>query len=45
VAETSAVGWYGLDALPPLSLERVTTAQLVRFGALARVAQAPVWFD
>ena len=45
VAETSAVGWYGLDALPPLSLERVTTAQLVRFGALARDAQAPVWFD
>ncbi|MFM2308397.1 MAG: hypothetical protein RLY87_517 [Chloroflexota bacterium] len=45
IAETSAVGWFGLTELPPLSLDRVTHAQVERFMALAQDASAPVWFD
>lgn len=44
-AEIAAVDWFAIDALPPLSLERVTHAQLERFMALAADPIAPVWFD
>lgn len=43
--EISAVDWFPLDALPPLSLERVTATQLRRFAALAADPTAPVWYD
>ena len=43
--ETDDVGFFALDALPPLSLHRVTPAQLHRLSALAALPDAPTAFD
>jgi ADP-ribose pyrophosphatase YjhB (NUDIX family) len=44
-AEITAVGWFRLDALPPLSHDRVFAEQLERFATLAADPSAPVWYD
>ena len=43
--ETDAVAFFAPDALPPLSLDRVTPAQLRRLSALAALPDAPTDFD
>jgi ADP-ribose pyrophosphatase YjhB (NUDIX family) len=43
--ETDAVSFFALDALPPLSLARVTPRQIARFFALAADPHAPTDFD
>jgi len=43
--ETSAVGFFAEDALPPLSLGRVTEAQVHRMFEHARNASMPTDFD
>jgi ADP-ribose pyrophosphatase YjhB (NUDIX family) len=43
--ETLDVGWFGLDALPPLSLGRVSHRQLERALAHHRDPSLPTEFD
>jgi len=43
--ETDAVAFFKRDNLPPLSIERVTDAQLQRFFDHARDALLPTDFD
>lgn len=43
--ETDEVGWFAPDALPPLSLSRVTPAQIARLFTLAADPAAPADFD
>jgi ADP-ribose pyrophosphatase YjhB (NUDIX family) len=43
--ETSAVGFFPADALPPLSLGRVTPTQIARLFAHARHPEWPADFD
>ena len=43
--ETLEVGWFGLDALPPLSLSRVNHRQLERALAHHRDPSLPTEFD
>jgi ADP-ribose pyrophosphatase YjhB (NUDIX family) len=43
--ETDDVAFFAPDALPPLSLDRVTPAQLHRLSALAALPDAPTNFD
>ncbi|BBZ37556.1 NUDIX hydrolase [Mycobacterium conspicuum] len=43
--ETLAVGWFGLDELPPLSLGRVNPRQLARALAHHRDPTLPTEFD
>jgi ADP-ribose pyrophosphatase YjhB (NUDIX family) len=43
--ETLDVGWFGLDALPPLSLSRVSPRQLERALAHHRDRSLPTEFD
>ncbi|NDD27645.1 MAG: NUDIX domain-containing protein [Proteobacteria bacterium] len=43
--ETEGVDFFALDALPELSLPRVTPAQIARFFALRDTPHAPVDFD
>ena len=45
VLETLEVGWFGLDALPPLSLGRVNHRQLERALAHHRDPSLPTEFD
>ena len=45
VLETLEVGWFGLDALPPLSLGRVNHRQLERALAHHRDLSLPTEFD
>jgi hypothetical protein len=44
-AETTGVGWYAEDHLPPLSLTRVTAAQIRRFFDHYRHPEWPTDFD
>jgi ADP-ribose pyrophosphatase YjhB (NUDIX family) len=44
-AETDAVAFYPFDALPPLSLARVTPQQIRRFGRMAAHPELPTDFD
>ena len=43
--ETSAVGFFAENELPPLSISRVTEAQLKRFFYLSRHPELPADFD
>jgi ADP-ribose pyrophosphatase YjhB (NUDIX family) len=43
--ETDGVGFFAPDALPPLSLPRITAAQVRRLCALAARPDAPTAFD
>ena len=43
--ETDDVAFFALDALPPLSLDRITATQLGRLSALAALPDAPTNFD
>jgi ADP-ribose pyrophosphatase YjhB (NUDIX family) len=43
--ETPEVGWFAEDALPPLSLDRNTPAQLARMFEHYRMPNAPTDFD
>jgi ADP-ribose pyrophosphatase YjhB (NUDIX family) len=43
--ETDAVSFYSVNALPPLSLARVTPQQLQRFSAMATKPEVPADFD
>ena len=43
--ETDDVAFFAPDALPPLSLDRVTPAQIRRLSALAALPDAPTDFD
>ncbi len=43
--ETNGVGFFTLDALPPLSTSRITTAQIARLFALHAQPDAPTDFD
>ena len=43
--ETDAVGFYAVDALPPLSTARVTSDQIVRMVELASDPSLPAEFD
>lgn len=43
--ETSGAGFFALDALPPLSLNRVLPAQIARLVAIANDPHAPADFD
>lgn len=44
-AETTAVGWYGEDDLPPLSKGRVTAEQIRRWFSHWRQPDLPTAFD
>ena len=44
-AETTAVGWYGEDELPPLSESRVTRGQIERWFRHWRQRDLPTEFD
>jgi len=44
-AETPAVNWFERTALPPVSLDRVTPAQIERMLTLARDPSLPADFD
>jgi len=44
-AETTGVGWFAEDRLPPLSLSRVTAAQIHRFFEHYRHPDWPTDFD
>lgn len=44
-AETTGVGWFAEDRLPPLSLSRVTAAQIHRFFEHYRHPDWPADFD
>jgi ADP-ribose pyrophosphatase YjhB (NUDIX family) len=44
-AETDAVAFYPIDALPPLSLARVTPRQIRRFGQMAIHPELSADFD
>ena len=44
-SETDGVDFFGLDALPPLSVERVTAGQIARFFDHARHPDWPTDFD
>ena len=44
-AETTAVGWYGEDELPPLSQGRVTAGQIKRWFRHWREPDLPTEFD
>lgn len=44
-AETGEVGWFAEDALPELSVARVTAAQITRFYAHLRQPDLPTDFD
>ena len=44
-AETTAVGWYGEDELPPLSESRVTEEQIRRWFRHWRQPELPTEFD
>jgi ADP-ribose pyrophosphatase YjhB (NUDIX family) len=43
--ETSAIGFFALDALPPISTPRVTEAQIRRLCAMIEQGSGEVWFD
>ncbi|MCB9138688.1 MAG: NUDIX hydrolase [Caldilineaceae bacterium] len=43
--ETDGVGFFSLDNLPPLSLERITPRQIARLFALHAHPHAPTEFD
>ncbi|PAD75801.1 NUDIX hydrolase [Paenibacillus campinasensis] len=43
--ETSEVGFFKMDELPPLSEERNTKAQIARLFEYAKNPELPVWFD
>jgi len=43
--ETSAVGFFGLDELPPLSEGRITTSQIEYLFDCLHNPQKPVYFD
>lgn len=45
LVETLAVGWFDVDALPPLSITRVTEAQIRRCLAHHRDPRLPTEFD
>ncbi len=44
-SETTAVGWFGEDAIPPLSLGRVTAGQIRRWFRHWRQPDLPTDFD
>lgn len=44
-AETTAVGWFAEDEIPPLSLGRVTEEQIKRWFAHRRQPDRPTEFD
>jgi ADP-ribose pyrophosphatase YjhB (NUDIX family) len=43
--ETSAIGFFALDALPPISTPRVTEAQIRRLCSMIEQDRGETWFD